>query len=136
DRQVKPVLELSPHVDFIGEINDCQKQQFLGAARALLFPISWPEPFGLVMIESMACGTPVIAFDSGSVSEIMEDGVTGFVVDTVEEAAGLVGKLDGLSRPQVRARFEKRFSVEAMARAYVKIYENLTAEETAAVAAE
>ena len=136
DQQVKPVLAVSPHVDFIGEIGDSQKQQFLGKARGLLFPISWPEPFGLVMIESMACGTPVIAFNSGSVPEIMEDGVTGFVVDTVEQAAALVGRLEALSRPQVRARFEKRFSVEAMARAYVKIYANLTADETAAMAAE
>src|SRR5262249_17461939 len=125
-----------PHVEFIGEIDDSRKQQFLGEARALLFPISWPEPFGLVMIESMACGTPVIAFNSGSVPEIMEDGVTGFVVDTVEEAAAQVGRLDPLSRSLVRARFEKRFSAEAMARAYVKIYEDLTAEEMAAMAAE
>jgi glycosyltransferase involved in cell wall biosynthesis len=136
DQQVKPVLEVSPHVTFIGEINDARKQQFLGEAKALLFPIAWPEPFGLVMIESMACGTPVIAFNSGSVPEILEDGVTGFVVDTVEQAAAQVGKLDGLSRSRVRTRFEERFSVEAMARAYVKIYEDLTAEETVAVAAE
>jgi glycosyltransferase involved in cell wall biosynthesis len=134
--QIKPVLEKSPHVDFIGEIDDSQKQQFLGEALGLLFPISWPEPFGLVMIESMACGTPVIAFNSGSVPEIMEDGMTGFVVDTVEEAAAQVSKLDGLSRPRIRARFEKRFSVEAMARAYVKIYANLTAEAMVAMAAE
>jgi glycosyltransferase involved in cell wall biosynthesis len=136
DRHVRPVLENSPHVEFIGEINDGRKQQFLGEAKALLFPIIWPEPFGLVMIESMACGTPVIAFRSGSVPEIMEDGVTGFVVDTVKEAAAKVAKLDGLSRAAIRARFEKRFSVQAMARAYVKIYEKLAAEETAAMAAE
>jgi glycosyltransferase involved in cell wall biosynthesis len=136
DRQVRPVLDASPHVTFIGEIDDTRKQQFLGEAKALLFPIAWPEPFGLVVIESMACGTPVIAFNSGSVPEILEDGVTGFVVHTVEQAAARVGKLDGLSRPLVRSRFEKRFSVEAMARAYVKIYQNLTTEQTVAVAAE
>lgn len=136
DREVKPVLEASDHVTFIGEIDDAQKQQFLGDAKALLFPINWPEPFGLVVIESMACGTPVIAFNSGAVPEILEDGVTGFVVNSVAEAAEAVGKVDRLSRTLIRARFEKRFSVEAMARAYVKIYEELTAEETAAVAAE
>lgn len=136
DCQVKPVLEASAHVTFIGEIDDAQKQEFLGDAKALLFPINWPEPFGLVVIESMACGTPVIAFNSGSVPEILEDGVSGFVVDTVEQAAAQVAKLDGLSRPVVRARFEKRFSVQAMARAYVKIYEDLTAEQAVAVAAE
>jgi glycosyltransferase involved in cell wall biosynthesis len=136
DQEVKPVLEASPHVTFIGEIDDTQKQQFLGNALGLLFPINWPEPFGLVVIESMACGTPVIAFNSGSVPEVLEDGVTGFVVDTVDEAAARVSQLQYLSRRQVRARFEKRFSVEAMARAYVKIYEDLTAEETVAVAAE
>jgi hypothetical protein len=136
EEEVKPVLDASPHVEFIGEIDDGRKQEFLGNAKALLFPIRWPEPFGLVMIEAMACGTPVIAFNSGSVPEILEDGVSGFVVDTVEQAAAQIAKLDGLSRPVVRARFEKRFSVEAMARAYVKIYEDLTAEQAVAVAAE
>lgn len=136
DQEVKPVLEVSPHVDFIGEINDSQKQTFLGEAKALVFPISWPEPFGLVMIESMACGTPVVAFNCGSVPEIMEDGVTGFVVETVEKAAAAIPRLDDLSRSLVRARFEKRFSVEAMARAYVEIYENLPADDSVAVAAE
>lgn len=136
DQSVKPVLENSPHVTFIGEIDDGQKQQFLGNAKALLFPISWPEPFGLVMIESMACGTPVIAFNCGSVPEIMEDGVTGFVVDTVEDAVAAVRKLDDLSRTRIRGRFDDRFSAEAMARAYVKIYENLTTKETVAMAAE
>jgi glycosyltransferase involved in cell wall biosynthesis len=136
EQQVKPVLEESRHVDFIGEIDDSRKQRFLGDAKALLFPISWPEPFGLVMIESMACGTPVIAFDFGSVPEVMEDGVTGFVVKTVEQAAASVPKLDSLSRRLIRARFEKRFSVQAMARAYVKVYEKLAAEGPVAMAAE
>jgi glycosyltransferase involved in cell wall biosynthesis len=136
EQQVKPVLRQSPHVDYIGEIDDSRKQQFLGEAAALLFPISWPEPFGLVMIESMACGTPVIAFRSGSVPEIIQHGETGFVVDTVEEAAACVAKLDGLSRAAIRARFDKRFSVQAMANAYVKIYQHLADLEQVAVAAE
>ena len=135
--QVKPVLDRSPHVEFIGEIGDAQKSDFLGNAKALLFPISWPEPFGLVMVESMACGTPVIAFDCGSVPEIMEDGLTGFVVKDVDQAVAAIGQVDRLFRPTIRARFEERFSVSAMAREYLKIYENLAAgEETVAVAAE
>ena len=137
DRDVKPVLDQSPHVEFIGEINDAQKQDFLGTAKALLFPISWPEPFGLVMIESMACGTPVIAFNSGSVPEIMEDGLTGFVVEDVEQAVAAVHQLDSLFRPTIRSRFEERFSVRAMAREYLRIYRKLDAsDDVAAVAAE
>jgi glycosyltransferase involved in cell wall biosynthesis len=137
EEQVKPVLEASPHAEFIGEINDSQKQEFLGKAAALLFPISWPEPFGLVMIEAMACGTPVIAFNSGSVPEIMDDGLTGFVVDTVDEAVTAVGRLDRLFRPSIRSRFEERFSVGAMARDYVKIYRGLAqSDEAVSVAAE
>ena len=125
DTVVKPLIENSPHVEFIGEINDGQKQEFLGNALALLFPISWPEPFGLVMIESLACGTPVVAFRCGSVPEIMEDGVTGFVVKDIAAAAAAVGRLDELQRPAIRARFEKRFSARAMARDYLKIYGHL-----------
>jgi len=136
DKHVAPVLAQSPHVEFIGEICDRRKSDFLGAARALLFPISWPEPFGLVMIESMACGTPVIAFDSGSVPEILEDGLTGFVVSNVDEAVAAVHRLNHLFRPSIRSRFEERFSAAAMAREYVKIYQKLAADETVAVAAE
>jgi glycosyltransferase involved in cell wall biosynthesis len=137
DQAVKPVLEKSPHVEFIGEINDAQKQVFLGRAKALLFPISWPEPFGLVMIESMACGTPVIAFNSGSVPEIIEDGLSGFVVRDVEQASAAVGRLDHLFRPSIRSRFEERFSVRAMAQEYLRIYRKVTAsDDVAAVAAE
>ncbi len=137
DRQVRPVLNQSPHVEFIGEINDAQKQDFLGQAKALLFPISWPEPFGLVMIEAMACGTPVIAFKSGAVPEILEDGLTGFVVENVEEAAIAVDNLDLLFRPTIRSRFEERFNVRAMAREYLGIYRKLrTSEQAAAIAAE
>jgi glycosyltransferase involved in cell wall biosynthesis len=137
DQQVRPVLDASPHVEFIGEINDSQKQDFLGKAAALLFPISWPEPFGLVMIESMAVGTPVIAFNCGSVPEIMDDGLTGFVVDDVDQAVAAVGRLDRLFRPSIRSRFEERFSAGAMARDYVGIYRNLAvSDEAIAVAAE
>ena len=137
EQMVKPVLDTSPHVEFIGEINDAGKQDFLGRAAGLLFPICWPEPFGLVMIEAMACGTPVTAFNCGSVPEIMENGLTGFVVDTVPEAAAAAKKLGTLYRPSIRSRFEERFSVGAMARDYVAIYERLTASgEAQAVAAE
>ena len=136
-QEVKPVLDASPHVEFIGEIDDSQKQEFLGNAEAVLFPINWPEPFGLVMIEAMACGTPVIAFRSGSVPEIMEDGLTGFVVNDVAQAVAAVAKLDTLFRPSIRSRFEERFSAVAMAREYVKIYQQLAASgEACAVAAE
>jgi glycosyltransferase involved in cell wall biosynthesis len=122
---IQPLLAKSPHVEFIGEIDDSRKQEFLGNARALLFPIRWPEPFGLVMIEAMACGTPVVAFRSGSVPEVLEDGLTGFVVDTIEEAVQAVARLDELFRPSIRSRFEERFSARAMAREYSKIYRRL-----------
>jgi glycosyltransferase involved in cell wall biosynthesis len=135
DEHVAPVLAQSPHVEFIGEINDAQKPDFLGKAKALLFPISWPEPFGLVMIEAMACGTPVIAFNSGSVPEVMEDGLTGFVVKDVDGAVAAIGKLDRLFRPTIRSRFEERFSARAMARDYLRIYEQLAASEDAALVA-
>jgi len=137
DEQVKPVLASSPHIEFIGEINDGQKQDFLGRARALLFPIRWPEPFGLVMIEAMACGTPVIAFNCGAVPEVMDDGLTGFVVENVDQAVAAVGKLDRLFRPSIRSRFQERFSAGAMARDYLKIYQELAASDGAVcVAAE
>jgi glycosyltransferase involved in cell wall biosynthesis len=137
EQEVNPVLQANPHVEFIGEIDDCQKQDFLGQARALLFPISWPEPFGLVMIEAMACGTPVIAFNCGSVPEITEDGLTGYVVGDVDQAAAAVTKLNRFFRPSIRSRFEERFSARAMAKDYVRIYEQLaTSGEALAVAAE
>ncbi len=129
DETVKPVLDVSPHVDFIGEIDDSRKSEFLGNAAALLFPICWPEPFGLVMIEAMACGTPVIAFNAGSVPEILEDGLTGYVVDDTEAAVNAVRRLDRLFRPSIRSRFEERFSVRAMARDYLHIYEMLAVED-------
>ena len=137
EAEVRPVLASSPHVEFIGEIGDGQKSEFLGNARALLFPISWPEPFGLVMIESMACGTPVIAFNCGSVPEIMEDGLTGFVVDDIDGGVAATARLDQLFRPSIRSRFEERFSSRAMALEYVRIYQELAnTDDAVAVAAE
>jgi hypothetical protein len=113
------------NVEFIGEIAGSQKSEFLGKAAALLFPVDWPEPFGLVMIEAMACGTPLIAFRRGSVPEIVTDGVSGFVVDTVEEAVRAVRRIATLDRAKVRAEFERRFTCERMAHEYVEIYQTL-----------
>ncbi len=119
--KVKPLLK-HPLVEFIGEIGEGEKNEFLGNAYALLFPINWPEPFGLVMIEAMACGTPVIARRCGSVPEVMKDGVSGFIIDTVDEAVRAVERVDSISREGVRAYFEERFTSERMAGDYLKIY--------------
>jgi len=118
---VEPLLS-DPLVEFIGEIGDRDKGAFLGGADALLFPIDWPEPFGLVMIEAMAAGTPVIAYDRGSVREVIEDGLTGFIVNSEQEAADAVERLSSLSRRAVRDRFDLRFSATAMARRYQALY--------------
>jgi len=126
EREIEPLLE-ADHVEFVGEIGPEEKNDFLGHARALLFPIDWAEPFGLVMIESMACGTPVIAYRSGSVPEVIDHGVSGFIVDDIDGAVDAVGRLDELDRGAVRATFERRFSVERMARDYVAVYEQLIA---------
>ena len=122
--QVQPLLE-DGDVEFVGEVDDSGKQSLLGDAAALLFPIDWPEPFGLVMIEAMACGTPVIAWRRGSVPEIIDHGITGFVVETEEDAVAAIGRLAELDRRTVRATFERRFSARRMAEDYVKIYEGL-----------
>jgi glycosyltransferase involved in cell wall biosynthesis len=116
-------------VEFIGEIGETEKDEFLGNAFALLFPIDWPEPFGLVMIEAMACGTPVIARRRGSVSEVMEDGTTGFVFETVEEAVRAIGNVSRLSRSRCREIFEERFTATRMAQDYVAVYEQLISNE-------
>jgi glycosyltransferase involved in cell wall biosynthesis len=121
------MVESHSNVEFIGEISESQKSEFLGQAAALLFPVDWPEPFGLVMIEAMACGTPVIAFRRGSVPEIVTDGVSGFVVDTVEQAIRAVRRIATLDRAKVRAEFERRFTCERMARDYLEIYQALAA---------
>ena len=121
-----PLLERSrPLVEFVGEVGGRAKDEFLGHALALLFPVDWPEPFGLVMIEAMACGTPVIACRRGSVPEVIDDGVSGFVVDDVEGAVQAVGRLGELSRRRCREVFEQRFDAERMARDYVAIYRRL-----------
>ena len=125
ERDIAPLVEAHDNVEYIGEIADHQKSDFLGNASALLFPIDWPEPFGLVMIEAMACGTPVLAFRSASVPEVVDDGVTGFVVRNVEEAAAALARLPSLDRCVIRKVFERRFTVERMARNYLDIYRSL-----------
>ncbi|HZV21235.1 MAG TPA: glycosyltransferase family 4 protein [Hyphomicrobiales bacterium] len=122
---IKPMIAANPNVEFVGEINEYQKAKFLGEALAVLFPIDWPEPFGMVMIEAMACGTPVIAFACGSVQEVIDDGVTGYVVKTVEEAVGAVERVALLDRTEVRAVFERRFAAERMANDYLAIYRRI-----------
>lgn len=124
ETMIRPLLT-DPLVEFIGEIGEAEKGPFLGEALALLFPIDWPEPFGLVMIEAMANGTPVIAFPGGSVPEIIENGVTGFIVDSVKAAASALGRIGSIDRAVVRRRFEQRFSAERMARDYLRVYQHL-----------
>jgi glycosyltransferase involved in cell wall biosynthesis len=123
-REIEPLLN-NPRIEWLGEISGKDKEAFLGSAYALLFPIDWPEPFGLVMIEAMACGTPVIAYEAGSVSEVMEDGVTGFIVNDIEQAVEVVGRVHDLSRAGCREVFEKRFTASRMARDYVNTYMRL-----------
>jgi glycosyltransferase involved in cell wall biosynthesis len=123
-REIEPLLN-DPHVEWLGEIGEKDKDVFLGRACALLFPIDWPEPFGLVMIEAMACGTPVIAYREGSVSEVMEDGVTGFIVKDIEQAVEAVGRIRELSRAGCREVFEKQFTASRMASDYVNVYMRL-----------
>jgi glycosyltransferase involved in cell wall biosynthesis len=123
---IAPMIAAYPNnVEFIGEISDEQKPAFLGNARGLLFPIDWPEPFGLVMIEAMACGTPVVAYRCGSVPEVVDEGVTGFIVDDMESAVSAVLRIDKLARHAVRQRFAERFTAERMVRDYVEVYRRL-----------
>ena len=124
EEQIRPLMSL-PFVEYLGEINDAQKPEFLSGAIALLVSIDWPEPFGLVMIEAMACGTPVIAFNRGSVPEIVEDGLTGFIVEDETSAVGAVGQLSTLSRERVRVRFDERFTARRMANEYLAVYRQL-----------
>jgi glycosyltransferase involved in cell wall biosynthesis len=123
-RDIEPLLN-DPHVEWLGEINDKDKDEFLGNAYALLFPIDWPEPFGLVMIESMACGTPVVAYACGSVAEVMDDGVTGFVVNDMEQAVEATRRVGELSRARCREVFEERFTAGRMAGDYIDAYYRL-----------
>ena len=126
EQDIRPMLA-SPNVEYIGEIGDKDKSEFLSGAIALLVPIDWPEPFGLVMIEAMACGTPVIAFNRGSVPEIIEHGITGMIVQDEAEAVAAVGQVMRLPRDRVRQRFEERFTAEHMAQNYVSLYRRLVA---------
>jgi glycosyltransferase involved in cell wall biosynthesis len=122
-RIIEPLLEKSRSwVEFVGEVGGAKKDDFVGNATALLFPIDWPEPFGLVMIESLACGTPVIAWRNGAVPEVIEDGVSGFVVDNIEDAVNAVRRIDSISRSACRNAFEQRFDVARMARDYLQVY--------------
>jgi glycosyltransferase involved in cell wall biosynthesis len=125
EEQIWPMMKAA-NVDYIGEINDAQKSEFLSGATVLLVPIDWPEPFGLVMIEAMACGTPVIAFNRGSVPEVIEDGLTGFIVEDINGAIGAVDRLSHLSRQKIRRRFEERFTARRMAQDYLGVYRRLT----------
>ncbi|MEA3178606.1 MAG: hypothetical protein QOI59_2129 [Gammaproteobacteria bacterium] len=124
DSVVRPLLD-DPLIEFVGEIGDWQKAEFFRGARALLFPINWPEPFGLVMIEAMAHGTPVIAYDRGAVSEVLRDGVTGFIVNSEDEALLAIERAGQLDRNLINACFERHFTAETMARAYVSVYGSL-----------
>ncbi len=121
DQIVRPLLD-DPLIEFIGEIADSDKSQFLGGAEALLFPIDWPEPFGLVMIEAMACGAPVVAYRCGSAPEVIDDGITGFLVSDEEEAVAAVERARKLDRREIRRRFDRRFTATAMARGYLDLY--------------
>jgi glycosyltransferase involved in cell wall biosynthesis len=121
ERQIQPLLTTAD-VEFVGEIGDRDKEAFLGEALALLFPIDWPEPFGLVMIEAMACGTPVIAWRGGSVAEVLEHGTSGFIVEDMDQAVAAIGRVGELDRRRCRADFEARFSAARMAEQYVEAY--------------
>ena len=131
-REIEPLLD-DPLVEFIGEVDENQKAAFLRGARALLFPIDWPEPFGLVMIEAMASGTPVVAFRNGSVPEVLEHGVTAFLVEDLEEAVQWAGRVDELDRRRCRAEFDRRFTAARMAADYERVYETLARPRTKSV---
>jgi glycosyltransferase involved in cell wall biosynthesis len=126
DALIRPLIDGNPGVEFIGEINDGQKSAFLSGARVLLFPIDWPEPFGLVMIEAMACGTPVIAFRAGSVPEVIDDGVTGRIVRDEDEAVAAMGRIDQFDEETIRAVFDRCWTARRMAEDYVGLYARLT----------
>jgi glycosyltransferase involved in cell wall biosynthesis len=125
EEQIQPMMKRAD-VEYVGEINDAEKSEFLSGAIVLLVPIDWPEPFGLVMIEAMACGTPVIAFNRGSVPEIIDDGVSGFIVEDINGAIGAVDRLSHLSRAKIRGRFEERFTARRMAQDYLSVYRRMT----------
>jgi glycosyltransferase involved in cell wall biosynthesis len=124
DSVVKPLLQ-HPLIHYVGEIEEHEKNEFIGNARALLFPIDWPEPFGLVMIESLACGTPVISYPCGAVPEILEHGGTGYVVNDQQQAIAAARRIDRIDRRRCRAAFERRFTATVMAERYVDVYREL-----------
>ena len=124
DSTIKPLMN-DPNVEFIGEISEHEKSEFLGNAYAYLFPIDWPEPFGLTMIEAMACGTPTIAFNCGSVKEVMQEGLTGFIVEDMDQAVAAVAKISTIERTACRNVFEKRFTATHMAENYVELYHSM-----------
>lgn len=121
EKVVRPLLD-GPLIEYVGEIGDADKSRFLGGALALLFPIDWPEPFGLVMIESFACGTPVVAWNCGSVPEVIDDGATGFIVSSDEQAIAALERAQSLDRRRVRTIFERRFTARTMAAGYLEVY--------------
>ena len=133
NNDIVPLLA-TPGVEFVGEVTEAQKPAFLGNAAALLFPIDWPEPFGLAMLEAMSCGTPVVAWPHGSVPEVVEDGRTGFLVESIDAAVEALGRIAQLDRAGVRSRFEERFSAERMAQDYLSVYRALARKRAVAAA--
>jgi glycosyltransferase involved in cell wall biosynthesis len=133
DSCIRPLLD-STEIEFLGEIGYPEKNQFLGEAAALLFPICWPEPFGIVMIEAMACGTPVIAYPFGSVPEVVKDDVSGYIVPDLQSAVAAVGNVDKLDRKKVRKHFEQHFTASRMAQDYLRIYERITTRKKSPLA--
>ena len=127
ESEIEPMLK-SPGVDYIGEISDSEKNEFLGNAYAFLFPIDWPEPFGLSMIEAMACGTPTVAFSCGSVPEIIDEGVSGFIVNSEEAAVQALKRVENLNRLRCRGTFDRRFTACRMAKEYLSVYEAVVSE--------
>jgi glycosyltransferase involved in cell wall biosynthesis len=133
EREIRPRLE-HPLVQFIGEVDDAHKNELLGSARALLFPIDWPEPFGLVVIEALACGTPVVAYGCGAVPELLEDGVTGFIVNDQRQAIEAARRVDNIDRRRCRQSFEERFTATVMAERYLTVYRSLVAARHTVIA--
>lgn len=132
EKHIAPLINHSL-VEYVGEINEQEKTSFLGKAKALLFPINWSEPFGLVMIESLSCGTPVIAFKNGSVPEVIDHGVTGFIVESIPEAVQAVSNIAQLSRPVIRRVFEEKFTAERMAEDYLRLYKHVLQDSAQAL---
>lgn len=128
EQHIRPMVEAHDNIEFIGEVDEAGKAELVGNAAALLFPIDWPEPFGLVMIEAMSCGTPVIAWRNGSVPEVIDDRVSGRIVDSIDEAVAAVDEVLAFSRAVVRSRFDARFTAARMARDYTRVYERLIEE--------